>query len=94
MKHNHDNDSFYSSERWKKKREMILKRDNYRCQICKRYGRIKQATIVHHIKELDEYPELAFENSNLQSLCMGCHNKMHPDKAKAMNDTKWMRRYD
>lgn len=72
----------YTSERWKKKRQKILRRDNYQCQECKRYGRNKQAIIVHHIKHVDEYPELAYIDSNLQSLCEACHNKMHPEKAK------------
>ena len=71
----------YTSERWKQKRKKILRRDNYQCQECKRYGRNTQAVIVHHIKHVDEYPELAYVNSNLQSLCEGCHNKKHPEKA-------------
>ena len=71
---------FYDSERWKKKRENILRRDGYQCRICKRYGKNTPATEVHHIKHLDEYPELAFANSNLISLCHACHNRQHPEK--------------
>lgn len=71
---------FYESERWRVKRENILRRDGYECQNCKRYGRHVQATEVHHIKHLEDRPELAFTNSNLISLCKGCHNKAHPEK--------------
>ena len=53
------------------------------CQHCKRYGKAVQATTVHHIKHADEYPELAYEDKNLVSLCEGCHNKQHPEKATA-----------
>lgn len=70
----------YTSYKWKKKREHILRRDMYQCQKCKRYGRMREATTVHHIKHADEYPELAYTDSNLISLCEACHNKEHPEK--------------
>lgn len=74
-------EEFYHTDAWKKKRKYILKkRDKERCQLCKRYGRMVQATMVHHIKPLDEYPELGLVNSNLISLCDSCHNKQHPEK--------------
>lgn len=75
--------NFYGTVRWSKKRRSILQRDKYQCQDCKRYGRLTEATEVHHIKPFDEYPELAFDNSNLVSLCHACHNARHPEKAKA-----------
>lgn len=71
---------FYRSNVWKNKRKRILERDKYDCQECKRYGRKVLATTVHHIKHLEEYPELALVNSNLISLCESCHNKKHPEK--------------
>lgn len=71
----------YKSVKWKRKREAILKRDEYMCQRCKRYGRMVEATVVHHIKHADEYPELAYVDENLVSLCDACHNKAHPEKA-------------
>ena len=70
----------YKSKRWKTKRLAILRRDKYLCQECRKYGKIKEAVTVHHIKHADTHPELAFEDSNLESLCTGCHNKMHPEK--------------
>lgn len=71
---------FYTSKAWQKKRQAILKRDNYLCQRCKRYGKNVQATVVHHIEPLDEYPELRFDSKNLISLCSACHNQAHPEK--------------
>ena len=70
----------YKSKRWKIKRLAILRRDKYLCQECKKYGRIRQAVTVHHIKHADTHPELAYDNDNLESLCKGCHNKKHPEK--------------
>ncbi len=74
--------AFYSSAKWKRKRKSILRRDEYQCQECKKYGKRKAATIVHHIKELEDYPELAFDNNNLESVCLACHNAKHPEKGK------------
>lgn len=71
---------FYESRKWKRKRQQILRRDGYMCQICKRYGRMREATEVHHIQHLEDRPDLAFNNDNLISLCRSCHNAQHPEK--------------
>lgn len=73
---------FYRLADWKRKREAILRRDGYMCQKCKRYGKQVPATVVHHIKHLEDYPELAYDDSNLISLCAACHDKEHPEKGK------------
>lgn len=72
----------YTSPRWRRKRERIFRRDGYMCQRCRRYGRQRQAVVVHHIKHADEYPELVWDDDNLVSLCAACHNKEHPEKAR------------
>lgn len=72
---------FYLSTAWKHKRLEILERDNYECVMCREEGKVttsKDAILeIDHIKELDDYPELALENSNLRTLCRKCHNKRH-----------------
>ena len=68
---------FYNSKRWKRKREAVLKRDEYLCQECKRYGKTTPATVVHHIFPLEQYPELRLNDKNLISLCYRCHEQMH-----------------
>lgn len=71
---------FYKCKAWRDKRQYVLKRDKYMCLECRKYGKHTEARIVHHIKEVDEYPELKLKNSNLVSLCYACHNKQHPEK--------------
>lgn len=80
-------DKFYSSTAWKHKRMAILKRDGYLCCECRRYGRKDRnglpirATLVHHVVEYEDAPELGLADDNLVSLCDGCHNRMHPERA-------------
>lgn len=69
--------NFYKTKRWKGKRATVLRRDQYQCQECKRYGKNQEATTVHHIHPLRNRPELRLTTSNLVSLCGRCHDKMH-----------------
>lgn len=67
----------YETTKWRKKREKILRRDGYKCQLCYRYGKQTTATTVHHILPYGEAPNLGFEDYNLISICKVCHGKMH-----------------
>lgn len=103
--------SIYNSTEWKHKRLEILERDCYECQDCRkriedaykdkkelsvRDRKIRRAEEVHHIKEIREFPELAFKNYNLISLCKQCHNIRHGRnpykfirKKKRVTEEKW-----
>lgn len=91
---------FYNSEEWRQMRDYIRKRDNYECLFCKRDGgvttRHDAVLEVDHIKELEHYPELALEETNLRTLCRDCHNKRHErfnyrprNKEKKWDDEWW-----
>ena len=79
-------DPFYKSNAWARARRAALERDLWLCQDCmaaRRRGEMvkpRAATVVHHIKPVEMYPELRLELSNLISLCESCHNKRHPEK--------------
>lgn len=66
----------YGSQRWKNKRKRILRLDGYRDVVAARYGRIIEATVVHHIYPADAYPEYAWADWNLISVSQGTHNKL------------------
>ena len=68
---------FYADDKWKHKRLSVLKRDGYQDQVEKRYGKTCDATIVHHIFPLDEYPEYKLADWNLISVSMATHNRLH-----------------
>ena len=67
----------YKTPKWEAKRASILRRDGYQDQVLKRYGKLRQATIVHHVFPLGEFPEYAWEDWNLVSVSMETHNKLH-----------------
>lgn len=78
--------NFYKTRQWKRKRESILRRDEYLCQECKRYGRKKEATTVHHINPLKDRPDLRLTSWNLLSLCGKCHENMHDRLTDELTD--------
>ncbi|MGI8351686.1 HNH endonuclease [Niallia circulans] len=71
---------FYKSAAWSKARKLALERDNYLCVYHLKREQIVPADMVHHIKELRDYPELALTLDNLVSLCNVCHEAEHPDR--------------
>ncbi|AVP48417.1 HNH endonuclease [Bacillus thuringiensis] len=69
---------FYKHPYWRRNiRIKALERDNGECQECKRKGKYSKGRNVHHIKELRDRPDLAYILSNLETLCIQCHNKEH-----------------
>lgn len=102
-----EKDKFYRSKEWKRMRQAILKRDNRECQECKKKGLVSTDTneynektkrkkiqlVVHHLKELEHYPELALVEDNLSTVCVECHNREHGrlfgQKENAWDDEKW-----
>jgi 5-methylcytosine-specific restriction enzyme A len=85
---------FYNSKQWKRKRQVVLKRDEYKCRECKRYGKGTPAKVVHHIFPLEDYPEHKLNSNNLISLCNACHEQMYDRVNKVMKEKgiQWMER--
>ena len=67
----------YTSPRWRRLRERVLRRAGYRCQWAKRYGRREEATVAHHIWPADQFPDFAWCEWNLIALSQASHNAMH-----------------
>ena len=67
----------HRSIKWERKRIAILKRDEYLCQICKRFGKTTSASPVHHIYPVETHPQYAYDAWNLISLCNKHHGEMH-----------------
>jgi hypothetical protein len=64
-------DVYLKSDAWKRKRYVVLKRDNYRCVYCG-----ARATQVHHKKYAPK--NIGKEPIEwLVSVCKSCHDKLH-----------------
>ena len=63
--------AIYRSRRWKSVRFLAKRRDGFKCVQCGAVGRLE----VDHILPLRTHPELAYDLTNLQSLCPSCHTR-------------------
>lgn len=71
--------AFYKGRLWLQTRAVKL-RNNPLCEVCEQAGRIEQATQVHHVIERLSRPDLAFDMSNLESICATCHGAARAKK--------------
>lgn len=69
---------FYKWPAWRKIRQRALDRDHHLCQLRLSKKCTRFATEVHHIKPIDEFPELALDLDNLTSACWWCHEETKP----------------
>ncbi|WP_270996981.1 HNH endonuclease [Listeria seeligeri] len=83
-----DLDKLYKTKRWKALRVVVLKRDRYRCQECKRRGVVASGNIVHHVVELRDDVSKAFDINNLETVCTSCHNTLHPERNSSSKTIK------
>ncbi|WP_255294534.1 HNH endonuclease [Bacillus cereus] len=52
------------------KDKSIRASSHYECQECKRRGKYSKGRNVHHIKQLRNRPDLVYNLSNLEKLCI------------------------
>ena len=96
---------FYVSAAWLNLRDKVLAEYKHECQNCKRKGKYVKAVIVHHVKHLRDFPELALsktyigrdgkERMQLKPVCRECHEYVeHPErlrwnKKKPLTEERW-----
>ena len=72
----------YNSSKWKQLRIAKLQQQPL-CEECLKCDKITSAEHVHHVHTFMkanteiELLELAYDYSNLMSLCVECHNRLH-----------------
>lgn len=81
---------FYDWPEWERTRRLVLELDHHECVKCRARGRYARAVLVHHVRHLQERPELALSvwlecpdgaargERQLVSLCKRCHEEEHP----------------
>ncbi|MGG0789264.1 HNH endonuclease signature motif containing protein [Peribacillus simplex] len=66
-----------TTTRFRKLRKQIIYRDGFQCQRCIKFNRYDHTTMenleVHHIKSFRDFPYLAYEPSNLITVCRYCN---------------------
>ena len=67
-------DGFYSSREWYRLRSKTLKACDYRCAMCSVSVYGKHMAHVDHVLPRRSHPHLQLEPTNLQVLCVKCHN--------------------
>ena len=75
--HTHDRESAtergYNTQ-WRKARLRFL-HSHPLCELCKRQGKLVEATVVDHIVPHRGDKKLFWDESNWQALCKPCHDK-------------------
>ncbi len=74
------NQEFYSSTAWRKKRNQIMSQYGGLCQDCLDEGITNVADVVDHVIDLKISPQLALVDDNLRPLCHNHHNKKKSTK--------------
>jgi len=84
-----ETNTFYNSKEWYNKRWEIIKRDK-QCKLCGTTNKL----VVHHIYGRKLYPEYAFDNEKLITLCKSCHQKYHNSNKEIVESSflSWIRR--
>ncbi len=85
---------FYDWEGWRRLRKTVLDMDHHECQRCKTlYHRFRRAEIVHHVKHLQDRPDLALSiwdgnERQLVSVCRKCHKELHPERFGCVHEAR------
>jgi 5-methylcytosine-specific restriction enzyme A len=81
--------SFYKTRQWYKSRNAAYKRDAGRCQKCGKLLMEKREYNIDHIVAInDDSPDfLKYDLSNLQTLCIPCHN--HKRQTEQIEEAKY-----
>lgn len=67
-----EHDRIRKSAQYVEWRNKVFEKDNHTCQGCGKRGGDHHA---HHIKPFSRFPDLRFDVSNGQTLCVKCHRK-------------------
>ena len=71
----------YRSKAWAAVRAAVRARAGFRCERCRRPGRLE----VHHVIPIVD-GGAPFDERNLQALCRSCHFRAEPGRDKARDE--------
>ena len=81
---------FYKSKAWQQCRASYISKVHGLCERCQTKGKIKPGYIVHHKiyltpKNIND-PNITLNHSNLEYVCLDCHNDEHFDTSVTRDD--------
>ena len=76
----------YHEPRWEKLRKQALIRDGYQDRYLSRYGKLRDAEVVHHIFPVREFPEYQYCLWNLISVTRSTHNSFHDTRTDELTE--------
>jgi 5-methylcytosine-specific restriction protein A len=81
---------FYKSKAWQQTRTSYIARVHGLCERCQAKGKIKPGYIVHHKTYITPQnindPNITLNHSNLEYVCLDCHNDEHFDTEVTRDD--------
>lgn len=83
---------FLVSKAWRIKRQKILRRDGYQCQVSKRYGKNVDGNVIHHIFPRSEFPEYSLCDWNLITVSLSMHNRLESEDGLTAEGIDLLRR--
>ena len=92
---NGNESEFYNDRYWRQLSKDVIKEHHGECIMCRYAHRMRAATLVHHVRHLKEYPELAYsrtytaegvQHMQLMPLCHDCHERIHNRGIYAQHD--------
>lgn len=70
-------DKFTNTSRWRSLKDHIKRKDKGVCRLCFNRSYVEYRSLqVHHIYKRSTHPQMAYEPSNLVTLCRNCHEEI------------------
>lgn len=79
-------DNLETTKEYKQWRLFVLKRDNYKCQICK----VNKKLECHHIIPISHTTKLETDTNNGITLCQACHRKTYNKEIEFGKKQGWI----
>ena len=76
----------YHEPRWERLRKQALVRDGYMDRYLSRFGKMRNAEVVHHIFPVREFPEYQYCLWNLISVTRATHNSFHNTNSDELSE--------
>lgn len=75
---------WYRTPQWRALRLKVLRRDLYKCRLCRKVEGDLSQLVCDHIEPHRGNPALFWLETNLQTVCMACHDSFKQKQEKTL----------